>query len=104
EDSFGDKLSKALALLSESTEINRESKELADELLRLTEETLSNLTDEEVNKLLYVKWVNPIMNGVHDLGIKLFQDVEREIIDLHNKYATTMVEVQSSIQESNKEL
>src|SRR5699024_4859710 len=79
-------------------------KELADELLRLTEETISNLTYEEMNDLLFVKWVEPIMLGVHDLGIKLFQDVERKMMDLHNKYATTMVEVQSNIQESNKEL
>lgn len=103
-DSFGDKLAKALALLNESTEINKESKELAEELVRLTEETISNLTDEEVNALLYVKWVEPIMSDVHGLGIKLFQDVERKMMNLHNKYATTMVEVQSSIQKSNKDL
>lgn len=104
EDSFGDKLAKALVLLNESTEINKESKELADELYRLTEETISTLTDEEVNALLYVKWVEPIMSGVHGLSIKLFQDVERKIMELHDKYATTMVEVQNSIQESNKVL
>lgn len=104
EDSFGAKLSKAIALLDERTYVNRMSKELSDELVVLTEETIQNLSDEEVNGLLYAKWIQPIMTGTHDLGEKLFKDIERNVMDLHNKYATTMVEIQDEIKESNKEL
>lgn len=104
EDSFGEKLSKAIALLDERTDVNRMSKELSDELVVLTEETIQNLSDEEVNGLLYAKWIQPIMTGIHDLGDKLFKDIERNVMDLHSKYAVTMVEIQDEIKESNKEL
>src|SRR5699024_2269476 len=71
EGSLGEKLSNVLALLEERTEVNRKSKDLSDELVKLTEETIKNLSDKEVNDLLYVKWVEPIINDIYGLGESL---------------------------------
>lgn len=104
EDSFGAKLSQAISLLDERTEVRRLSKDLSDELLELTEETINNLSEKEINDLLYAKWIEPIITGIHDLAEELFKEIESNVMNLHKKYATTMVEVQDDIKESNKEL
>lgn len=104
EESFGYVLSQAVQLLEEETKLKKEIKEQTQRLTEHTEETIQNLMDEQINELLYMKWIAPIEKGLYGLGDKLFKTFETDISSLHDKYATTMVEIQTNIQESSDEL
>lgn len=104
EDSLGEKLSKALALMDEEKEVKKTEKALAKQLDEQTEEAIQNLTDEQIKELLFEKWIAPLKEGVRGLVDKLFKDFETNLIALNDKYATTMADIQKEIQDSNKEL
>lgn len=104
EDSFGAKLSKAIALMDEEKDLKKSEKELKEELNRLTQETIQNLSDQQIEELLYEKWIAPFRDGVQGLVDKLFKDFETKLKAIHDKYATTMVDIQEDIKESNQKL
>lgn len=104
EDSLGEKLSKALALMDEEKEVKKTEKDLAEQLNELTEEGIQNLTNKQIEDLLFEKWIVPFRDGVRGLVDKLFKDFETNLIVVHDKYATTMADIQKEIQQSNKEL
>lgn len=58
EDTFGAKLSNAIALMDEEKEVKKEIKDKTEELHVLTKETIENLTDEEAKDLLYENGLN----------------------------------------------
>lgn len=104
EESFGYKLSKAAQLMDEETEVKKDIKEKTAELTEHTKTTIENLTDEQINELLYLKWIAPIERGLYGLVDKLFKAFEADVIVLHEKYATTMVDIQTDIKETSDEL
>lgn len=104
EESFGAKLTQAIELMEEEKEIKKLSKELEEQLNELTEETIKNLTDEQIEKMLYYKWIAPINDGLNGLVDMLFKDLETELVALYEKYAETMEDIQNGIKESNQEL
>lgn len=104
EDSFGYILSTAMSLMDEEKEIKKELKEKADELVELTENTIRDLDDDQIDELLYAKWIQPIEEGIYGLVDKLFKEIEVDITNLYEKYSTTMVDIQEDIKESNNEL
>lgn len=104
EDTFGYTLSNAVRLMDEEKEVKKEIKEKTEQLNDLTEDTIENLTDEQVEFLLYEKWVQPFKADVRGLVDTLFKDLETKVIELNDKYDTTMKDIQEDIQESNEEL
>jgi len=104
EESFGYTLSKAVQLMDEETELKKDIKDKTSALIKQTEEAIRNLTDKKINDLLYLKWIAPIEHGLNSLVEKLFKEFERDVIALHEKYATTMVEIQADIKETSDEL
>ena len=104
EDSFGYKLSKAMDLMDEDKEIKSGIKGLEKKFVEETEKIIKTLTNEQIEELLYVKWIEPSLEGIHSLGDKLIKDIELKIMNLHDKYSTTMVDIQEKIKESNNEL
>ena len=104
EDSFGYKLSNAIRLMDEEKEVKKEIKDQINSLAELTSNTIKNLTNEQVEELLYAKWLEPMKSGIRGLVDKLFKELETKLFALHDKYATTMVDIQKDIQTSNKEL
>lgn len=104
EDSFGDKLSKAISLMDEEKENKKEVIEKEDELHELTKETIENLTDEEIKALLHKKWVQPIEDGIRAIVDQLFKDLESKLTNLNDKYAETMQDIQKKISATSQEL
>lgn len=104
EETFGYKLSQAMQLMNEEKNVKKEIKFQTNALAELTAKTIKNLTDEQVDELLYEKWLKPLKNSIPGLVDKLFKEFEVKLISLHDKYGTTMMEIQKDIQTSNKEL
>jgi len=104
EDTFGAKLSNAIALMDEEKEVKKEAKEKNEELHTLTKETIENLTDEEAKQLLNQKWIVPIEVGIKSLVPQYFRNLEVELKKLNDKYAETMNDIQINISKSSQEL
>ena len=104
EDTFGAKLSNAIALMDEEKEVKKEIKDKTEELHVLTKETIENLTDEEAKDLLYEKWIKPIEEGIKSLVPQFIKDFEGELNKINDKYSETMIDIQKDIQESSQEL
>lgn len=104
EESFGYVLSNAVHLIDEESQVKKNIKGLSEEIITLTEETIENLTEEEIKELLHKKWITPLVESIHGLVDKFFKDFESKIIHLNDKYKTTMNEVQDEIQKTNSKL
>lgn len=104
EDTFGAKLSNAIALMDEEKEVKKEAKEKNEELHTLTKETIENLTDEEAKQLLNQKWIVPIEVGIKSLVPQYFRNLEVELKKLNDKYAETMNDIQTNISKSSQVL
>lgn len=104
EESFGYKLSNAVQLMDEEKELKKDIKEQTEELIKRTEETIETLTDDQIEELLYLKWIKPLIEGVYSLVDRLFKSFETDVTALHEKYEVTMGDIQSDIQETKTEL
>jgi len=104
EDSFGAKLTSAIALIDEEKEIKQAVKEKEEDLHEQTKATIENLSEEQATNLLHQKWITPIEESIQSLSDHLFKELEAELSLLNDKYAETMEDIQKEIQESNEEL
>lgn len=98
-------------LLKYVTQLNNEEKKLKKEIkdktaaLHIkTKETIEGLSDEEIYSLLYQKWVVPLVNSILDLPNKTVDSFASSLEKLAKKYESTMFEVESQIEETEKEL
>ena len=62
------------------------------------------MTDEDVYSLLYQKWVVPLVYSILDLPNKTIDSFASSLEKLAKKYESTMSEVESQIEETEKEL
>ena len=70
----------------------------------LTKEKLENLTDEEANRLLKKKWIQPIMDGIQSLPVNAIAALEKSVEVLGKKYADTYEDIESEIRKTEDSL
>lgn len=70
----------------------------------LTKEKLENLTDEEANRLLKKKWIQPIMDGIQSLPVNAIAALEKSVEALGKKYADTYENIESEIRKTEDSL
>ena len=70
----------------------------------LTKEKLENLTDEEANRLLKKKWIQPIMDGIQSLPVNAIAALEKRVEALGKKYADTYEDIESEIRKTEDSL
>ena len=104
EDSIEEKILKVDKLIAEEKVLKKEIKALNDELTNLTKETIENLSDEQTIELLKLKWVAPIINSLNELPNSIVKELVSKIKNLEGKYATTYLEVEKQILESENTL
>ena len=63
-----------------------------------------NLTDEEIDKLLIEKWINPICKEISELPDKLVVNFIDKIVNLSKKYDVTLDNIEEDIYETEKDL
>lgn len=104
EDSLEEKILKVDKLITEEKILKKEIKALSDELTNLTKETIENLSDEQTIQLLKLKWVAPIINSLNELPNSIVKELVSKIKNLEGKYATTYLDVEKQILESENTL
>lgn len=90
-------LRKVDQLSQEEKKTKAEIKAQEEDFELLTKEKLENLTDEEENRLLKRKWIQPIMDGIQSLPANAIAALEKSVEALGKKYADTYENIESEI-------
>ena len=105
EDSYEARLLETERLLNEEKSLKSQIKIDAAVLHEQTKETIENdLTDEQIYELLSLKWIAPVCEELNKLPDAVIDTLESKLTALHNKYATTLVDVENDIKEASSQL
>ena len=98
------KLQKVDSLASEEKTLKSQIKKEKAELEALTKTTIENLTDEDVFKLLQIKWIDGLIKNLYQLPDTIVDTLVSRIEALKAKYATTYFEIEQQIKETEAAL
>ncbi|MCR8996514.1 hypothetical protein [Brevibacillus laterosporus] len=104
KESFASKLSSVVLLLEEEKDLKKKIKEGKAELHELTKVTIENLSDEQANELLKLKWIDPLVESIRKLPDVLIKEITKKLSSLQQKYAKTFVEISDEINNSTNKL
>ena len=102
-DSFETKIIKVAKLIDEEKAIKKDIKTLTEKLQATTKKTIEALTDEQAKEMLRLKWIAPLCEGIAVLPDSIVSALEGSINALTKKYSVTMLDVESEIEQSEKE-
>ncbi len=91
-------------LMAKEKTLRAEIKTDSDKLHEKTKVTIENLSDEQVYELLKLKWIKPITDGIDSLPKNVILELSDKIQKLSEKYATTLTDLDSQINETENEL
>lgn len=98
------KLKRFALLWSEQSNINKELKEVMSELVEKTKDEIENLSDEEIEKYLHLKWIEPVENEINSILDGCINRLENSVVALNEKYKETFEEINNSIDDSESKL
>ncbi|WP_459130161.1 type I restriction-modification system subunit M [Guggenheimella bovis] len=104
EDETREKLQKVSKLNDEEKKLKKEIKEKTDAIHLKTKETIENLSDVEVIKLLEGKWIDPLVQNLMTLPERIVSELSSKIDKLVKKYESTLSEVETELEETEKTL
>ena len=106
-----DPTSALIASLKKAEDLNKEEKSLKSEIKKTeeklhlkTKDTIENLSDDDVRKLLEKKWISPIVDGIMSLPNVLTDTLTKQIKNLSTKYSDTYQDIENKIHDTQKSL
>ena len=99
-----EKLKAVEALNTEEKALKSEVKKESALLEEKTKETIESLSDEQVRQLLKEKWIHSLIQNLMQLPDRIVSELVDKLKALTKKYETTFAEVESQIEETEKEL
>src|SRR5690554_141183 len=91
-------------LLTEQRKLNREVKSESATLHMKTKETIEGLSDEQVNQLLELKWITPLVDSLNQLPRTMLQQLVDQVQALSEKYSTTFADITDEIKQVSQSL
>ncbi|MBZ2163325.1 type I restriction-modification system subunit M [Alteromonas stellipolaris] len=104
QDSYEAKIIKANKLIVEEKTLKKAFKEAHIALHLKTKTTIEDLTDEQVNELLHLKWITPLSLELAAIPSAVISNLACQVQDLANKYAVTYSQVANDIKTTEQEL
>ncbi|KGJ90824.1 type I restriction-modification system subunit M [Colwellia psychrerythraea] len=104
QESYEAKIIAANKLINEEKALKKAVKEAAMALHLKTKNTIESLTDEQVNELLHLKWIEPLSRELDAIPSNLIRQLTLQVQALADKYATTYSQVASEIKSTEQEL
>lgn len=98
------KLKSIIAYWDEQKKLNKVVKEERIALIQLTKEAIENLTAEEVEQFLYLKWIAPICKGVNATATNTLSVFESKVKHIAEKYATSFKQLNEDLSSAENEL
>lgn len=104
DDSFDSKMVKTSSLLAVEKELKSQIKVETTALHLKTKDAIENLTDEQVFKLLELKWIVPVVSSIQNLPETIITKLSNKVQTLSDKYAITYSDVAKEIKEAESTL
>ena len=98
------KLKSIIAYWDKQKKLNKAVKEERLALVQLTKEAIENLSDEDVEQFLYLKWIAPICKGVDATAISALSALECQVKHIAEKYATSFKQLNEDLSSAENEL
>ena len=99
-----EKLKKLVSLWEEQVRLNKLLKSDRQTLIDKTIEAIQNLTDEEAKQFLYMKWIEPVVEGIGQAFTAVLCEMDKCIINLAHKYAVSYCELRQQLTDVRQEL
>lgn len=99
-----EKLKLFVKLWDEQSKLNKAIKEEKLALIDKTKEAIENLTDEEVEQFLHMKWIDPVLEGINGTLTSVLNEMEKSISTLARKYAVSYNDLGVQLDEAQQEL
>ena len=97
-------LEKYVELHKDESALISEVKVLKSELLVKTKETIENLSDEQMNELVKLKWIIPLLKQLNDLPYQALTDFIKRVQMMSDKYAVSLTGIEQDIVEAEDNL
>jgi type I restriction enzyme M protein len=94
----------AQALLDERAQVAKQAKTGREALDVATRAAIERLTDSQIDALLAVKWVEPLMTDLLSMPSRIIRDLHRRVEALEAKYAVGLTELDKRVVETQREL
>ena len=104
EDAFERRLVQVASLFDEEKELKAQIKKTTAELALASKEAIEHLTDEQVNMLLEMKWIAPLMSALQKIPDTIIADLVASVRNLADKYAVTYAEIAGQIADTKASL
>ncbi|MGL5277949.1 MAG: type I restriction-modification system subunit M [Cetobacterium sp.] len=104
EDSYESNIIRVSNLLIEESELKSKVKTEATKLHIKTKESIEKLTDEDVFKLLELKWIYPLISSLNKLPEVVINELIAKIKVLSEKYTVTYESLMNEIHETEKSI
>ncbi|ENM3914489.1 type I restriction-modification system subunit M [Vibrio cincinnatiensis] len=102
--SYKAKIIRANKLIDEEKALKKAVKEAATQLHLKTKSTIEGLSDEQVNNLLHLKWIEPLSSEFAAMPSAVMSQLTSQVQALADKYAVTYSQVASDIKTTEDEL
>ncbi|MFQ1779251.1 N-6 DNA methylase [Aeromonas veronii] len=103
-ESYEAKIITVSKLIDEEKALKKAVKEAAIALHLKTKTTIEDLTDEQVNKLLHLKWIMPLSLELAAMPSAVISQLTSQVQALADKYAVTYSQVANEIKTTEQEL
>lgn len=91
-------------LIEEQKKLTRDIKNQTKEIEIEAQKVIENLTNEDINVLLFQKWIKPIIYGIDSLVDEKINDFIRVVESLSDKYSRTITTVDKEIHETEQKI
>ena len=88
----------------EEKKLKKQIKDKSTALHMATKTAIEELSDDDAMKLLHIKWIDPLVNGLSVLPESIIANFSTRLEKLAAKYDTTLSEVEEQISQTEKEL
>ena len=99
-----DKLKSYQSLINEKKTLNKDIKKESEFLETNSKETIENLSDDEVNRMLIKKWIDPLMDLLQKIPMNIINELIKTLESLSKKYEVTFEDIENEINQTEKEL
>lgn len=104
EESIEAKLLDVNALIDTQKKLKREVAEKSYALHLHTKQTIETLSDKDVDMLITLKWITPLVDALTAIPASVVDNLTARCRALGEKYATTLVDLERDIRESEQSL
>ncbi|MFV8515977.1 type I restriction-modification system subunit M [Mycoplasma sp. Z244B] len=103
-EGFEAKIVEISTLGAEKKEVAKQSKALAEELVKQTIAIYDTLSDTDARELITIKWVNPVIKSLESLPTTILETYADNIKKLGEKYQNTLMDIENDIREVSNTL